>query len=322
MADMTSRKCSLLVAVIAILLAFLFSRLPSPSYPVQEGVVIITGASTGIGYDAALHLAARHPGSHILAGVRKPADFARIAALGIPNLAPLLLDVTSGASIQAAHEAVVGVLAQQSLPLLGVVNNAGMAAGPTASEFHSLADAKALFEVNFFGALQVTQAFLPLLRASRGRLVGVSSIFGTVAPPMGGVYAASKFALEALHDSLRRELTAAGVSVSLVAPGAVATPIFRTLEPASLEQATRQGTPASKVYPQFHTPRDLANEVSIERLADSTLVTSQALEHALFEPRPLPRYYVANILGAPAWVLAGLAHYLPVRLMDVVMLQK
>jgi NAD(P)-dependent dehydrogenase (short-subunit alcohol dehydrogenase family) len=263
-------------------------------------------------------LAALRPASLVLAGVRKPADAARITALGVPNLRPLTLDVTSQSSVSAALQTVEAL----NLPLAGVVNNAGMAAGPTASEFHAMADAKALFDVNFFGALQVTQAFLPLLRASRGRLVGVSSVFGAVAPPMGGVYAASKFALEALHDSLRRELTAAGVSVSLVCPGAVATPIFRTLEPASLASAVRAASPASAVYPHLHTPADLANEIKIEDMADTPGVTSAAIAHALLSPQPQVRYYVANILGAPAWLLAGLARVLPARLMDRVMLLK
>ena len=110
--------------------------------------------------------------------------------------------------------------------------------------------------------------------------------------------------------------------MSLVCPGAVATPIFRTLEPASLAQAVRRAAPAARTYPLLHTPKDLENEVAIERLADTTAVTSAAIEDAIYSAQPQARYLVANILGAPAWVLAGLAHVLPTRLMDLVMLQK
>ena len=310
-------RCTLAMLVLAAALPLALQRF-SPTYPVQDGILLVTGASTGLGYEAALHLAALRPASLVLAGVRKPADAARITSLGLPNLRPLTLDVASPASVASALQEVSSL----QLPLTGLVNNAGIAAGPTAVEFHSLADARALFDVNLFGALQVTQAFLPLLRAARGRLVGVSSVFGAVAPPMGGVYAASKFALEALHDALRRELAAAGVSVSLVCPGAVATPIFRSLEGASLASAVRARAPAAAVYPHLHTPVDLENELKIEALADAPGVTSAAIAHALTAPQPQVRYYVANILGAPAWLLAGLARVLPARLMDQVMLLK
>lgn len=316
-------KCALFFLLLALALPLLLRSLhPQPTYPVLDGLVLVTGASSGIGLDASLHLARTHPSSVILAGVRKASDYARLAALGLPNLRPLTLDVASSASIQAACQTLAALQQQLSLPLVALVSNAGVAAGPTTVEFHSLAEARALFDVNVFGALELTQALLPSLRASQGRLVAVSSVFGSVAPPMGGVYSASKFALEALHDSLRRELTAAGVSVSIVAPGAVSTPIFRTLEPASLREARRRGSPATAVYPHLHTAKDEENEVSIEQLADSTAVTSAAIAHAVYAPQPQARYLVANILGAPAWLLAGLAHVLPTRLMDIVMLQK
>jgi NAD(P)-dependent dehydrogenase (short-subunit alcohol dehydrogenase family) len=107
-------------------------------------------------------------------------------------------------------------------------------AAPTAVEFHEVEDARALFDVNVFGALRLTQAALPLLRASRGRVVLISSVFGAFSPPMGGVYAASKRALEALGDALRIEARPLGVAVSIVQPGAVTTPIFATLKNASI----------------------------------------------------------------------------------------
>lgn len=291
----------------------------NPSYPIHaRGTVLITGASTGIGRHAAVHLATTRPALTVLAGVRKPADAASVLQEGLSNLRPILLDVTDAASIASAAAA----LAQSAEPLIGLVSNAGLAAGPTTVEYHDLGEARRLFDVNFFGALAVTQALLPLLRASEGRLVAVSSVFGAVSPPMGGVYAASKFALEAAHDSLRRELAAANVSVSIVAPGAVATPIFRTLESASLASSVARQLPAVAVYPHLYTPKDIENEVKIEQMADAPSVTTAAIDHALFAQHPRTRYFCANILGAPAWLLALLAKVLPTRLMDIVMLQK
>ena len=291
-----------------------------PIVPIPtSGIILITGASTGIGRAAAEALARRAPGLTIFAGIRRAVDEASILAASVPNLQPIFLDVSDVASV--AHA--VAKLNAMDAPIVGLVNNAGVARGPTVVEFHELeVDARGVFEVNVLGALRVTQALLPALRRSHGRVVFVSSIFGALAPPMGGVYSASKFALEALADSLRREAGPLGVSVSIVRPGAVLTPIFATLTNASIAAAVRDSTPASRVYPHLHLPADLANEIRIETLAASTSVTDDAIVDALLSPRPRTRYTVANICGVPSIVLQTLAALLPDRLLDFVLSQK
>ena len=328
---------ALLALLASLALALL---LLDPLQPVlARGAVIVSGASTGIGRDAAEHLARRHAGLVVFAGVRRVEDAEAVRAVGLPNLLPVDLDVRSAVSVAAA----VAAAGATGLPLAAVVCNAGLARGPTAVEFHEVEDARALFDVNVFGALRLTQAALPLLRASRGRVVLVSSVFGAFSPPMGGVYAASKRALEALGDALRIEVRPLGVAVSIVQPGAVTTPIFATLKNASIaaslaaaaaaatasaasaasaEPAASGSSAAVAAYPHLYTAQDAANEALLEQRADDTRCTSAAIEHAVTSARPRTRYLVANILGAPAWLLAGLVRALPDRLADALLSQK
>ncbi len=310
----------MLILLLAILLAFY----PSGAvFPVHErGIVIISGASKGIGLSAALALARAFPSLHILAGVRRASDGAAIESLGLANLAPLSLDVADPQSMALALRRVAEVGMALNMSLVGLVNNAGVARGPTVLEFHGLEDASEIFRVNVLGALHLTQLCLPLLRSSGGRVVMISSVFGALAPPMGGVYSASKFALEALADALRRETVPWGLSVSVVRPGAVLTPIFATLVPASIAAARKGATEAARTYTHLHTPKDEANELKLEELAAQTRVTDDAITHALTSPRPKTRYTVANILGVPSGVLTALAWLLPDRMMDFVMTQK
>src|SRR4051812_41915524 len=166
--------------------------------------VLVTGASSGIGRATAELLGAR--GHRVLAGVRGESD------LRVPTVQ---LDVTDAGQVDALR----------ALELGGLVNNAGIAVtGPL--EFMPLDELRRQLEVNTVAQLAVTQACLPALRRTRGRIVNVSSIAGRVALPLYGPYAASKFALEALSDALRRELRGSGVDVALVEPGAIATPIW------------------------------------------------------------------------------------------------
>lgn len=289
-------RTALWLSLVVALAAAAAARFSDPLVPVHAtGVVVVTGASTGIGAAAALHAARTHPGWVVFAGVRRAADAAATRALGVPNLQPLTLDVSDPASVEAAARVVDAACdgggGRAPLPLIGVVLNAGVARGPTTVEHHEPRDAAAVFDVNVLGALRVLQRALPRLRAAQGRVVFVSSVFGALAPPMGGVYSASKFALEALADALRRETRglAAPLSVSVVQPGAVKTPIFDTLRNASIAAAAAAGSPAALAYPHLHTPADLANELRIEALADSDAVTTAAIDHALAAPRPQTR---------------------------------
>ena len=180
--------------------------------------VLTTGASKGIGFDAARLLAQK--GYRSLGTVRRDADATHLREAGVE---PVLMDVTNAASIARAAGEVERLL--DGMPLRALVNNAGVpAAGPI--ELADLDEARALFEVNFFGALATTQAFLPFLRESKGRVINMSSVSGRFAFPFAGIYAASKYALEAASDALRRELATAGIKVILIEPGSVQTPIW------------------------------------------------------------------------------------------------
>lgn len=185
--------------------------------------VVVTGAGKGIGEAVTERLA--DLGFLVFAGIRQEADAARWRAHGSRNVHPLRMEVTDEASIHAAAAEIKAALAGK--PLTGLVNNAGIAvAGPL--EFLPIRELRRQLEVNVIGQIAVTQAMLPMLRESRGRIVNIGSIAGRSALPMTGAYAASKFAMEALTDSLRVELLRSGIKVSIVEPGVIATPIWET----------------------------------------------------------------------------------------------
>ena len=198
--------------------------------------MVITGASTGIGAACATHL--RGLGFRIFGGVRKPEDAERLRSAGAE---PLTIDVTDADSIRSAASQL------GDAPLAGLVNNAGVAvAGPV--EFVPIEELRHQLEVNVIGQVAVTQAFLPALRRARGRVVNIGSIGGRVALPLLSPYAASKFALEAITDSLRRELRPWGMHVSIVEPGAVATPIWDKSRAANEEVASRMPPESLELY--------------------------------------------------------------------------
>lgn len=189
--------------------------------------ILITGASTGIGLEMALHFAR---GKHkVYAGVRRARDADILTARLKGRVVPVLLDVTSAASIDAA----VDFIAQQTEGRLdALVNNAGIAfSGPL--EMTPQADLRMLMDVNVMGTYAVTRACLPLLRAAGGRIVNISSISGVFAAPGLTAYAASKHAVEGLTAALRLELAPLGIKVCSVAPGKIDTPIWRKAKEAS-----------------------------------------------------------------------------------------
>src|SRR6476660_9239429 len=160
--------------------------------------VVVTGASTGIGAACALDFAGR--GMTVFAGVRDPRAGEALAAKGGPSLIPITLDVTDEPSIARSVETVQRVVGESGLG--GLVNNAGIAIG-SPLEVIDLSQLRKQLDVNVIGQIAVTQAFLPLLRRARGRIVNMGSIAGRGTIPLLGPYSASKFALEALTDALR-----------------------------------------------------------------------------------------------------------------------
>lgn len=258
--------------------------------------VITTGASKGIGFDAARLLAQK--GYRSLGTVRRDEDAARLREAGIE---PVLMDVTDARSIARAATEIEHQL--DGTPLRALVNNAGVpAAGPI--EMADLNEARALFEVNFFGALATTQAFLPQLRASKGRVINMSSVSGRFAFPFGGIYAASKYALEAASDALRRELATAGIEVILIEPASIQTPIWDHVE--SLDMNQYLGTPYEKLMPvvQASAVRGGHEGLRVDRV-------SRAVYRAVADRRPPPRIPV--VASRPGWLFQRM---LPARLWD------
>ncbi len=202
-----------------------------------QQTALVTGVSTGIG--RAIARALIDAGWQVFGSVRKDSDGAAAHdALG-ENFTPLIFDVTDRKAIEQSAEIVRAALGGKTLNAL--VNNAGIAVGgplrylPPEELEHQL-------NVNLFGVLHVTQAFLPMLGADKsfhgtpGRIVNMSSVAGKIASPIMGPYAISKHALEAFSESLRRELMMHGIDVVMVAPGAVKTPIWAKADEINAEQ--------------------------------------------------------------------------------------
>lgn len=266
--------------------------------------VLITGASTGIGEACALWL--QDKGYRVFAGVRQHTDAEALKEKSKGHLRPVLLDVVDEVSIREAAQFIL----TQTPQLDGLVNNAGIAvAGPL--EFLPLQELRRVLEVNVIGQVAVTQAFLPLLRPARGRVVLMSSISGRVAAPMMGPYAASKFALEAIGDALRRELRPWGMEVSILEPGNIQTPIWSKGVAWGEELKTRLSPQASEFY-----GRAIEGILNYIRGQDGRGLhpneVARVLEHALSATRPKTRY----VIGQDAKAGALLARFLPDRWVD------
>ncbi|MFN2615613.1 MAG: SDR family oxidoreductase [Thermoleophilaceae bacterium] len=265
-----------------------------------RGTVLVTGASTGIGEASARHL--MQLGFDVVAGVRKDEDAERLRGAGAR---PVKLDVTDQASIASARDELGDVA------LAGLVNNAGVAvSGPL--EFVPIEELRDQLEVNVIGQVAVTQALLPALRKGRGRIVNVSSIGGRIALPLAGPYNASKFALEAVSDSLRRELRGQGIGVSVVEPGGIKTPIWEKGAARAGAIQERMGPGAQEHYGELmRAVRARSMKIATETGLPPEEV-AKAVGHALTASRPKTRYLV----GRDAKTRWALAKRLPDRAMD------
>jgi len=270
--------------------------------------VLVTGTSTGIGR-CVVH-ALMESGFTVLAGVRTDAD--RKALLQTQTdcrrLHPLLLDVTDDEQVQAAV-AVADQLGGKD-GLFAVVNNAGISV-PGPVEYVPLEEFRRAFEVNLVGQLRVIQAFLPLIRRAKGRIVQVSSALGRLAMPLSGPYASSKYALEGLTDSLRRELRPWGIRVSLIEPGSVSSAIWEKIDAQA--RAIQRALPGEmqKIYAPLAEPMTYIWKEA-ELRAVSPVIAARAVLHALNSRHPRTRYLV----GPDAYAVAALSRLVPARAMD------
>ena len=272
----------------------------------KRGNVVITGASTGIGRATALLL--DREGFTVFAGVRKDADADLLRKDASARLTALKLDVIDPGQIRAAVEQVEKAVGEAGVQ--GLFNNAGIGLGGPL-EFLELDELRLSFEVNSVGMLAMTQAFLPLIRKGKGRIVNGSSMGGFIAAPYTGPYSASKFAIEALSDSLRLELRPWKIDVIVIEPGAVDTPIFAKSHGNITQTLAKLSPRGRELYgadaQMMHSGIDLIASLKIpaERVA-RVVCTALSVE------RPRTRYRV----GTDAWGMWLLSRILPDRALD------
>ena len=266
-------------------------------------LAVVTGASSGIGAATARELAKR--GLHVFAGVRRDQD---ADALRTTRIEPVMLDITDEAGIATLVQRIARDPAGRRLRAL--VNNAGMAVNAPV-ETYPLSDWRRMFEVNLFGHVAMTQALLPALIASRGTVVNISSVGGKMAMATYGPYAATKFALEAVSDALRREVGSLGVKVVVIEPGAVTTGMLgevdirckRIITAMTAEQRGRYASLMHAVIAQAQAsvPGGASPEGAARVVADA--VTSE---------RPSARYTV----GRSTAMIVRLTRLLSDRMLD------
>lgn len=267
--------------------------------------VLVTGSSTGIGRATALRLDAA--GWRVYAGVRKQEDADSLRAAGSERLTPVMLDVTDADAISAAAALLGDELGNAGLN--GLVNNAGVAI-PSPLETMPIDAFRRQIEVNLTGQVAVTQAMLPLLRGARGRIVFVSSIGGRIAFPMTGAYHAAKFGVEAVGDVFRQELRRWRISVSVVEPGSIDTPIWDSGERAA-DQIGGDLRAREELYGKAIASYRKVTKNLAERGIEPDKV-AEVVEHALTSSRPRSRYLV----GLDAKTQARLKPVIPTRIWD------
>jgi NAD(P)-dependent dehydrogenase (short-subunit alcohol dehydrogenase family) len=267
----------------------------------NQKLVVVTGASTGMGAASARELARQ--GFHVLAGVRRDRDADAIRASGIE---PVILDITEPEHVTALAARVAG----DSRALHALVNNAGIQVNAPV-EALPMAQWRWVFEVNLFGHIAVTQALLPALLRSKGRLINISSIGGKIAMPTYGAYAGAKFALEAVSDSLRREVGPLGVQVIVIEPGGVRT------EMANRGVATANRLAAQMTPEQDERYGDLVQAINtLMATGTASGLTADAaakvIAKAVTTRRPRTRYPI----GRDAALLTRLSRVLSDRTLD------
>jgi len=263
--------------------------------------VVVTGASTGIGRATALELDAR--GFQVFAGVRRHRDGVALSRQASPVLKPVLLDVTDETSIAAAAETVAAATGGK---LHGLVNNAGVALGGPL-ELVPIEETRKLMDVNVIGLLAVTKAFVPLLRKGRGRIVNIGSLAGLIAIPGESSYGASKFAVQAITDSLRLELAPFGIGVTIIDPGAIESAVWEKVRAQKEQMFDAAPQELMDLYaPLIEIGKRLGKN---PRDIQPASCVAKVVVHALSSSRPKRRYLVglgakkaAKLARMPIWL--------------------
>ncbi|MGB8211436.1 MAG: SDR family oxidoreductase [Mycobacterium sp.] len=277
--------------------------MPASNPSDRRELIVVTGASTGMGAATARELARR--GFHVLAGVRREIDADALRGDGIE---PHILDITVESDVAAIADRVAAD--PLGRPLRALINNAGIAVNAPV-EALPIAEWRRQFEVNLFGHVAMIQALMPSLLRSSGTVVNISSVGGKVALPTYPAYAGTKFALEALSDSMRREVNDLGVKVVVVEPGAVKT------EMAQRGVATADRLKAGMTADQLERYGGLIDAMSnLARSFDTDGVPAEraakVIANAATAPRPRTRYTI----GRDAAILLRLSRVVSDRFLD------
>lgn len=271
-------------------------------YNTQE-MVVVTGTSSGIGRATAEKLAA--DGFHVLAGVRCQEDADKIKQ---KNIEPVILDVTAIDTLRALAERVE----QDPLgrPLRAVVNNAGIAVNAPL-EMVPLDEFRRQIEVSVIGQVAVIQELTPALLNSGGRVVNIGSVGGKISMPGFGIYSAAKYAMEAINDSLRREMSSFGLKVIMITPGGVSTSL-------SEKGVTTADRLSKLMTPDQHRRHDRLFD-AVKAQAESWATdgippkkVAEVVSRAIHESKPRTRYTV----GRDSALLTRLVRILPDKLLD------
>jgi NAD(P)-dependent dehydrogenase (short-subunit alcohol dehydrogenase family) len=269
----------------------------------ESGAVVVTGASTGIGRATALLLDEK--GYRVFAGVRKEADAKSLAEEGSDNLTPVTIDVTKESSIKSAKDEVERAVGTDGL--VGLVNNAGVGDGGPV-ETMDLDVLRNVLEVNLVGQVAVTQAFLPLIRQVPGTIVFIASIGGRIASPFMSPYNTSKFAIEALGESLRQELAPWAIDVVVVEPGSIDTPIWKKGAETIDDQFAKLSPTAKRLYSkQLKRMDEVLTETASRGISPEKV--AKVIHEGIRSEKPKHRYLV----GKDAKIAARLKGSLPDR---------
>ncbi|GHV97557.1 oxidoreductase [Lactobacillus nasalidis] len=267
----------------------------------EKKVILITGASSGMGYEAAKELAGQ--GNKVYGAARRVEKMASLKEYGVT---PLHLDVTDESSCKETVEEIV----QREGRLDVLINNAGYGSYG-AIEDVDLTEAKRQFDVNLFGMAALTKAALPYMRAQHsGTIINISSMGGRIVSFMGGWYHATKYAVEAFSDALRMETKQFGINVVLIEPGGIKTN-WGHIAADHLAESAKGGAyeeTANRVSAGMH------KQYSGNMMSDPKVVT-RAISRAVNARRPRPRYLIG--FGAKPLVFAHTV--LPTRMFDFIM---